>query len=62
VNLVDGYMGEEAPTSTGSAGQHGAASDADGAVAPSGAGERNAEPDGTFEGGESRRDDSGGDR
>ena len=44
VNLVDGYMGEEAPTSTGSAGQ------------------RNAEPDGTFEGGESRRDDSGGDR
>jgi putative ABC transport system ATP-binding protein len=44
VNLVDGYMGEEAPTSTGSAGQ------------------RNAEPDGTFEGVETRRDDSEGGR
>ena len=79
VNLVDGYMGEEAPTSTGSAGQHGAASDAgeDGADGPAPGDSSTAdpgdsptldpgegsdgEPDGTFEGVETRRDDGGGD-
>jgi len=75
VNLVDGYMGEEAPTSTGSAGEHGAASAAGDPLATSDAGqegaassadEHGAEPgddesDGTLGGFETRREDDGGD-